>query len=341
MKLKREILIIATSCVLLCPTNFSAYSLSEIGELAELLKQLFLASRTARDFSLESLKVDTEEFPAVDFVVKEDVVYSEVDGEILTMDVYYPARTTAPRPAILYVHGGAWITGDKRSGPGVVVTGELIRAGFIVFSIDYRLAPKWKFPSQVIDVKTAIRFVRENSTELLIDPEAIGGFGTSAGAHLVTLAALTANTGMFSEDKYSGQDENLFCVADLYGPTDLEALFEGIEREVAELIFGNEEGILRKASPINYVNKDSPPFLIVQGDSDLVVPVDQSKRFFEELTAAGCYSKLVVVENAGHGLVPDGGEIKPSLIDVAKIVVGFFQRQMIIQQSRINLLLRF
>ncbi|MBN2220322.1 MAG: alpha/beta hydrolase, partial [Kosmotogaceae bacterium] len=312
MKLKKEILIIAISCVLLCPMNVAADSLSETTAFADLLKQLFLASRTARDFSLESLKVGTEELPAVDFVVEEDIVYSEVDGEILTMDVYYPAGTTAPRPAILYVHGGAWITGDKRSGPGVMVAGELLRAGFIVFSIDYRLAPKWKFPSQVIDVKTAIRFVRENSTELLIDPEAIGGFGTSAGAHLVALAALTANAGMFSKDEYSGQDEDLFCVADLYGPTDLVTLLKGIEREVAELIFGNEKEILSKASPINYVNRDSPPFLIVQGDSDLVVPVDQSKRFFEELAAAGCYSELIIVKNAGHGLVPDGGEIIPS-----------------------------
>jgi len=298
---------------------------SEIRVFADLVEQLFLASRSSESFDLKNLEVDSSGRPAIDYRFEEDVIYSRAGGETLTMDIYIPNDIDTPKPGILYVHGGAWITGDKKSGPGVVIVSELIRAGFVVFSIDYRLAPKWKFPSQIIDVKTAVRFVRKHSSEFMIDPAVIGAFGTSAGAHLVSLAALTADKGLFSSDEFSDQSEELICVADLYGPTDLEALFTGIEKELADLIFGSEEGILKNASPISYVRSDSPSFLIVQGDKDAVVPPYQSVRLFEKLLDEGCSAELIIVENAGHGLVPDGGEVRPSMLEVAEKVVHFFK----------------
>ncbi|WP_367356988.1 alpha/beta hydrolase fold domain-containing protein [Mesotoga sp.] len=320
----RKTQIIVVFC-LVCSVGLADSPFSEIRAFADLVEQLFLASRSSESFDLKNLDVDSYGRPAIDYRFEEDVIYSRAGGETLTMDIFTPNDIDTPRPGILYVHGGAWITGDKRSGPGVVIVSELIRAGFIVFSIDYRLAPKWKFPSQVIDVKTAVRFVRKHSSELMIDPGRIGAFGTSAGAHLVALAALTADKGLFSSDEFSDQSEELICVADLYGPTDLEALFTGIKKELVDLIFGSEEDVLKKASPISYVRSDSPSFLIVQGDKDAVVPPYQSVRLFEKLLDKGCSAELIIVENAGHGLVPDGGEMRPSMMEVAEKVVHFFK----------------
>jgi len=320
----RKTLIIVVFC-LVRYVGLAGSPFSEIRVFADLVEQLFLASRSSEDFDLKNLEVDSSGKSVIDYRFEEDVIYSRAGEETLTMDIYIPNDIDAPRPGILYVHGGAWITGDKRSGPGVVVVSELIRAGFVVFSIDYRLAPKWKFPSQIIDVKTAVRFVRKHSSEFMIDPAVIGAFGTSAGAHLVALAALTADKGLFSGDEFSDQSEKLICVADLYGPTDLEALFTGIEKELAELIFGSEEDVLKKASPTSYVGSDSPSFLIVQGDKDAVVPPNQSVRLFEKLIEKGTSAELIIVENAGHGLVPDGGEMRPSMLEVAEKVVSFFK----------------
>ncbi len=317
-------LIIVVFC-LIYSAGLAVSPFSEIRAFADLVEQLFLASRSSEGFDLKNLEVDSSGNPLIDYRFEEDVIYSRAGGETLTMDIYIPSDTDTPRPGVLYVHGGAWITGDKRSGPGVVIVSELIKAGFIVFSIDYRLAPKWKFPSQIIDVKTAVRFARKHSSEFMIDPAVIGAFGTSAGAHLVALAALTADKGLFSSDEFSDQSEELICVVDLYGPTDLEALFTGIEKELAELIFGSEEDVLKKASPISYVRSDSPSFLIVQGDKDAVVPPYQSVRLFEKLIDKECSAELIIVENAGHGLVPDGGEVRPSILEVAEKVVHFFK----------------
>ncbi|MBN2253696.1 MAG: alpha/beta hydrolase, partial [Kosmotogaceae bacterium] len=163
MSSTRRALIISVFC-LVYSVGLAVSPFSEIGAIADLVEQLFLASRSGEGFDLKNLEVDSSGESGIDYRFEEDVIYSRAGGETLTMDIYIPKDIDTARSGILYVHGGAWITGDKRSGPGVVIVSELIRAGFVVFSIDYRLAPKWKFPSQIIDVKTAVRFARKHSS---------------------------------------------------------------------------------------------------------------------------------------------------------------------------------
>ncbi len=103
------------------------------------------------------------------------------DGVKLTMDLYQPRKMTAPAPAVLYVHGGGWTGGDKSDGAGLLFKEALVRRGYVMAAINYRLAPKYTFPAQIEDVKCAVRHLRANAAKYNIDPERIGAIGGSAG----------------------------------------------------------------------------------------------------------------------------------------------------------------
>ena len=109
--------------------------------------------------------------------VMRDVTYSTIDGINLKMDIYYPQTGSSPYPAVMYVHGGGWTSGSKDGGAGMRDIPTLLEHGYVVVSIDYRLAPQWKFPAQIEDVKCAVRYLRVHSNDLGIDPDRIGAYG--------------------------------------------------------------------------------------------------------------------------------------------------------------------
>jgi acetyl esterase/lipase len=264
--------------------------------------------------------------------IERDVVYGSAEGVDLKLDLYF-LRTNdgKPAPVVVFVHGGAWQGGDKTNVRGEAAGPELVKRGYVVASIDYRLAPKYRFPAQIEDSKCAIRFLRANAAKYSLDSERIGIWGLSAGGHLVALMGLMDDkAGFEGKSGNAEQSSRVEAVVDMYGPTDLEAEFAEAQTEsIARNVFGSTnrtEAIFKRASPVTYVRKDAPPFLILQGDKDTLVPATQSQELYDRLRAAGAPATLVVVKNAGHGFMAVGGTPDPDRAGIARIIVEFFDK---------------
>lgn len=262
-----------------------------------------------------------------------DVTYCRAGAIDLKIDLYFPDPSAPPRaPATLFLHGGGWVGGDKReSGWLPRIREPLLERGYVVASADYRLAPSHRWPAQIEDAKCAIRFLRAEAGTYGIDTDRIGVWGTSAGGHLAALLGTAdASTGFEGDGGHAGQSSQVRAVVDLYGPADLtdgEGWPQG-QPFVLDLVFGTSDldsPVLAGASPTTHATPDDPPFLILHGERDRLVPVRQSELLFERLDAVGVPVELVVVENARHGLVPDGGEIRPSEGELVDKVVEFFE----------------
>jgi len=264
--------------------------------------------------------------------VQRDVTYCTVDGVALKMDVYFPQKAqSTPLPVTVYVHGGAWVGGDKESGAGMLALDELRGRGYLVVSINYRLAPQYKFPAQIEDVKCAIRHLRANAATYGLDAQRIGVWGGSAGGHLVALLGTSdASAGLEGQGGYAEQSSRVQAVVDLFGPADLPA-FAADMGAGAQVVFGatsKDDPVLVRASPVTYVSPDDPPFLILQGEKDQTVPPSQSQILYARLQAAGVPATLVMVKNAGHGFQPVGGAISPTRAELARLIADFFDQQL-------------
>src|SRR5688500_3229607 len=263
--------------------------------------------------------------------VKRDVTYCTANGVALKMDIYPPSAVQGrPSPVVLYVHGGSWISGDKWEIG--LAAGELNAKGYLVASVNYRLAPQHKWPAQIEDVKCAVRHLRANASAYNLDPARIAAWGSSAGGHLVSLLGLTdKSSGFDGTGGYPEQSSSVQAVIDMFGPTDLTAFNpDEFAVGIGESVFGVKPGgptdILVRASPVNYVSAGAPPFLILQCDKDRIVSASQSQILYDKLVAAGAPATLVMVKNADHGFTPSGGPISPSLIELRTIIQDFLDR---------------
>jgi acetyl esterase/lipase len=200
-------------------------------------------------------------------VSSRNITYCTANGVALKMDLYFPkASNTDPTPTVVFVHGGGWKQGDKSMPPGTwrrSVVEELTARGYLVAAPNYRLAPGYLWPAQIEDVKCAIRYLRANASTYHLDPNRIGAWGRSAGGHLVALLGLTdASAGLEGHGGYAEQSSRVQAVVDMFGPTDLTAFASANARasKLVEPVFGRAPERLTRASPINYVSKDDPPF---------------------------------------------------------------------------------
>lgn len=270
------------------------------------------------------------------------LTYCAEDGVKETLDVYEPSPLPAKAvPAVVYVHGGGWVQGDSAITAGSLV-GQVAAAveakGWVFVSIDYRLAPQYKWPAQIDDASCAVRFLRAASASLHIDPKAIGALGDSAGGQIVSLLGLDDASAGFDSGPYASQSSVVDAVADLYGPADLTTA-DWVDDPLIELYapqaFGTKLGpetagssaaaSLTAASPDTYVGPGAPPFLIIQGAEDGVVPPDQSTGLAQRLRAAGDPATLIMVKNAGHGLITvPSGPVTPSITTLAGLTASFF-----------------
>ncbi len=251
-----------------------------------------------------------------------DVTYCTMDGVELKMDLYYPSDGAGPFAVTMYVHGGGWSSGDKAQQAGIIEIPELQKAGFLVVSVNYRLAPEYKFPAMIEDVKCAVRSLRAHADEYNLDPDRIGVWGGSAGGHLVALLGTSDESAGFDVGEYLGYSSRVQAVVDMFGPTDLTVDFPG-GYESARHVFGNFDPAL--ASPVTYVTPDDPPFLMLHGEKDALVPIEQSEILLAALQQAGVPAELVRVVNANHSFKPDGGQISPSRREIAQLVAAFFE----------------
>lgn len=262
--------------------------------------------------------------------VQSDVVYGRADGKDLLMDVYCPSNEVGAKlPVVMYIHGGGWIMGGKSMLAMMPGPAELLRRGYVVVSVDYRLAPHYKFPLMLEDVIAAVHYLRTNAAAYQIDPNRLGVMGDSAGGHLAALLGLTGDSGIFAGEDSSSRVE---AVADLYGPTDFINQDQHPSKTTIHLLqkaFGAtnaNDPILTRASPVTYVTGHAPPFLILHGDHDGLVDIQQSVELNARLKAAGDDSTLVVLTNYAHGYTPLGLKASPDDEARAKLVADFFDR---------------
>lgn len=258
--------------------------------------------------------------------VLRDVEYCRAGDVPLLMDVYTPGHSGGqPAPAAVYIHGGAWTQGDKSGGAGFAEVQELVARGYVVASVNYRLAPAYPFPAQIEDVKCAVRHLRANAAAYGLDPNRIGVWGSSAGGHLAALLGLTdSDDGLEGDGGYAGYSSRVSAVVDMFGPADLRLMGLSPRGQAALRGVFPTDADAARASPVTYVSPDDPPFLILHGERDGVVPLRQSEVLHAQLQAAGVPSTLVVVRNAGHGFVPAGGPPAPSRGEIARMVADFF-----------------
>ncbi len=243
-------------------------------------------------------------FSSVEAAVTEvhDVVYRTVAGLSLALDIYLP-DSSGPHPAILFVHGGAWHTGDKRRlAPLVRFFAE---RGYVGFSVNYRLAPAYRYPAALEDLRCAVKWIRAHAADYGVDPNRIAAVGTSAGAHLVALLATATET--LAPCGNPGISSRVRAVIALFGPMDLLSAV-GTPAEVAvEDFLGasvrEDPDLWREASPITWVSADDPPFLLIHGRDDRVVPYEESVRMADALRRAGVEVRLVLIPGAGHGFI--------------------------------------
>ena len=257
-----------------------------------------------------------------------DLEYVPGGHERQKLDLYLPQQGegSAALPLIVWVHGGAWLGGNKNSCPAA----QFLKDGFAAASINYRLSQHAIFPAQIEDCKAAIRFLRANAGKYNIDPNHIGVWGASAGGHLVALLGTTGDVNDFDKGPNLQFSSKVQAVCDFFGPTDFTKMsaFESImdhdvpDAPEAKLIGGpvqeNKEAC-KRANPITYISKNDPPFLICHGDKDNLVPINQSVLLYEALKKAGVDVTFHTVEGGGHGFRDP---------EVDKMVLEFFTKHL-------------
>jgi acetyl esterase/lipase len=242
--------------------------------------------------------------------VEKDIPYAGTKDPRQTLDLYLPKapKGDKPLPVVVNIHGGAWKAGDKSMGAREVA--DLVEGGeYAGASIHYRLSGQAKWPAQIYDCKSAIRWIRANAKTYNLDPDKIGVIGASAGGHLVAMLGLTDGKAELEGDvgPHAGLSSRVACVVDEFGPTEFLAMgsFHDAENSPeSELIGGaiqENQDQSRAASPTTYVAKGAPPFLILHGTKDPLVPFSQSEKLAAALKKAGVECYLVPVTNAGHG----------------------------------------
>lgn len=259
------------------------------------------------------------------------VTYCTDGGKALAMDISFPSpRPTAPAPAVIYVHGGGWEHGSRLGGGFLEqLRPQLSAKGFVVASIDYRLAPADRWPAQIVDAKCAVRYLRAHASTYGIDAQRIGAWGGSAGGHLVSLMGTADASAGFDVGEWANESSRLQAVVDLFGPADLTVSAwpseaTGVITDVFGMAPGSASDTLTKASPVTWISRDDPPFLILQGDADQTVPASQSQGFAAKLQAAGVATSLVMVHNGPHGLA--NPKEQPAPDQLLTMVVDFFAR---------------
>ncbi len=288
--------------------------------------------------------------------VSEDIVYkTNRKGKPLALDLYIPKNVTTEKlPVLIYVHGGGWIEGDKvvhADNYLETTIQKLMAKQYAVISIDYTLLNEsTHFPLPLEDTKDAVRWVRKNADQYNFDTNNIGLFGASAGAHLSLLAAYTPDKTYMGSPELSSYSAKVNYVIDHYGPADLNKLFHtrlgtipvGMIGLISKKIVGLQENLVKGISgydirkdqdrAIEYLKTLSPayfvsggvPTLIMQGNKDKIVPLNQAKKLHRKLNRAKVQNSLVVIDGGIHGF---GTTDKAALDQMTDQMVDFIISQ--------------
>jgi acetyl esterase/lipase len=231
-----------------------------------------------------------------------DQVFVERESGPLALDLYVP-RGEGPFPAVIVVHGGAWASGTRAQLSGFAQA--MANMGYVAATISYRLAPQHRFPAQVHDCQAAVRWLRSHADDFKIDPEHIGGFGYSAGGHLVALLGAMDDDDFREEGvPEDAPSARLQVVVAGGAPCDFRMLADDSQRLAYWLggTPGEKPDAYRDASPAKYVSKDDAPMFFYHGTADTVVPIRSPQRMVELLKETGVPVEFFAVPEAGHAL---------------------------------------
>jgi acetyl esterase/lipase len=221
-----------------------------------------------------------------------NIPFHDVGGRMLKLDVYRSRTRPTRAPVLLQIHGGGWIIGRKEE-QGLPLMNRLAAHGWVCVAASYRLSPKATFPEHLIDVKAAIRWIREHGAEYGGDPDFIVISGGSAGGHLSALAALTPNDPEY-QPGFEDVDTTVQGCVPFYGIYDFtdrrrhwgkSLLRHMLERLIMKKRFADDADAFDRASPMSRVREGAPPFLVIHGTRDTLVPVDDARLFVEMLRA--------------------------------------------------------
>jgi len=274
-----------------------------------------------------------------------DVAYLGAD-RAEKLDVYLPPdKFVRPLPALIWIHGGAWVKGDKGAAREHNVGENLARNGYVVFSINYKLGKNSAglppdppvsvdppppaepvatppdavapWPQNIADCKSALRYVRKEAAQYGVDPNHIAVGGGSAGGHLCLVLGLSGNSPELNKlGLYPEQDNKVACIIDFYGANEFV-----IPRRM-EVVSGATVEETRKnivaATPATYLTKDSPPVLVVHGDADQLVSLSSSKRLVEAMEKLGIPHQFIIVPGAPHAF-----DLQPKQMDLRPVVLEF------------------
>jgi acetyl esterase/lipase len=271
--------------------------------------------------------IDVTKFGTIDH----NITYCTMGKVALKLDLYYPKQSAIqPYPVAVNIHGGSWSFGDKETSETEIDIPELVQRGYVVAAIDYRLAPEYKFPAQIEDVKCAVRFLRANAATYHLDANRIGAWGCSAGGHLAALLGVTDPSNGFDHGEYTNQSSRVQAVAALSAPMDI-TLYDVVGRAVMlQHVFGTvipNDPIFMRASPVTFVSKDDPPFLIIQGDKDNLIAPQHGEQMQAKLMAAGVSAELATVKE-GHHCFPSQPTMIPSRDEISQQVADFFDKNL-------------
>jgi acetyl esterase/lipase len=309
--------------------------LSAIGKAAALwaIALLFLNSCSDRPPTVKVLKnLEYSSYPL-----------ENGKGKLL-LDLYLPQlQSSQPLPAIVFIHGGGWLEDSKESCPGQL----LAQRGFAIACINYRYSTQAIFPAQILDVKKAVRWLRENAAQYNLDPNRFGALGNSAGGHLSVLLATSAGASRLEPD--SEYATRIQAAGTLYGPTDLTKFPPAFaEYPTPEVLSKNQDKpwwrltyaaykllgapvsqrleLANLANPSAHIDSRDPPVLIVHGELDDIVPISQSDLLFEALKAKGVEVEYIRDPNLKHSYRGKKGEpFEPKLLDAT---IKFFDRHL-------------
>jgi acetyl esterase/lipase len=229
------------------------------------------------------------------------------------LDIYLPPKADKNLPLVVWIHGGAWMMNDKYADMSYMknTVKGFIDSGYALASIDYRFSTDAVFPAQIRDCNQAVQFLYDNADKYKIDKKRIAVIGFSAGGHLANLMALSNNNDV-KEFYASGKkpDFKIKCALDFYGPSDLIMLATDPDtsinnsRNPVSILLGamavDRPDLAKIASPVTYIDKNDPPFLIVQGEKDQSVPNTDSKILSSWLSLSGVPNQLIIVRGAPH-----------------------------------------
>lgn len=247
----------------------------------------------------------------------ENIAYRPGAGPLQSLDLYLPDKPDAlpstiaqgeRLPLVVWVHTGNWKQGDKANCPAAPWAAR----GFVVASVNYRLSPGATLVDMVHDLKSAVRFLKSDAAKYSIDPDRIGIWGVSAGAHLAALAATTSDVPVFDAPEHATSPLHVQACCAWFGPMDLSAFKPGekLTADIDAALAGpagsipEREPVAKKYSPLTYVSKDDPAFLFLHGDKNDTVPKQQTEAMAISLKSAGVDVTAHLIPDQGHGFRP-------------------------------------